>query len=96
MSTRIVKVTMVALQGTRPRTAEFDLVCAADVRLVEHQQFEILGSGAASVIVTPLQIVNKSDGSVSARMLLRGEDFDAAVERLRRMPNVFKLRDISS
>jgi len=88
--TRFIDVTIHAsLKPRDTRQATFVLECADNVRIEPNQPFEIVEQGCDSVRVLPLpgQVVNRSDGTIKARMVCeeRYQSFDEMMQRLRRM-----------
>jgi hypothetical protein len=95
MSARIVEVTIVLTRRGGLDQVRFTLACAPNVHITEGQVFEIVAPGREPVRATPLsgQVINRSDGTTSARMIGdRNHDFDTVVARLRRLPNVSNIR----
>ena len=99
MDTRIIHVTIVMMGRPgqlAPHSVRFDLACPPHVAIIESQFFEIVAPGCQPVRATPLtgQVINRSDGTTTARMLgdAHTHDFATVVERLSRMPNVSQLQ----
>jgi hypothetical protein len=95
MKTRDVEVTIIVPDRGGANHVRFMLACHPDTRIVPGQVFEIVSPGCDSVRAQPIpnQVINRSDGTASARML--GDNsipFSTLVTRLEQLPNVSHIR----
>ncbi|SRR6266702_3513882 len=96
MGTRPVEVTIIMTRRGGIDQVAFTLQCADNARIEEGQIFEIVAPNCDPVRATPIpgQVINRSNGTTSARMVCdsRYDDFATVVAKLRRMHNVSGIR----